>query len=165
MRFPIQWINDDWPHFGFCSIPALGTGISSPQKVFEVWSEEFAGYYDFGGCYVLTMHPFVIGRPSRIRLLDRLIQYIKSFDGVWWATLEQIARTRAVDGAGSLSPARRLLIRPSVRRLMSLPPGDEDAQTSVSKHPRRLPGAGERDLADLYPLISAAEHQRAGHRR
>jgi hypothetical protein len=33
----------------------------------------------------------VIGRPSRIRLLDRLIQFMKGFDGVWFATLEQIA--------------------------------------------------------------------------
>ena len=91
VEIPIQWINDDWPHFGFCSIPALGFGISSPQKVFEVWSEEFASYDDVGGCYVLTMHPFVIGRPSRIRLLDRLIESMKGFEGVWWATLEQVA--------------------------------------------------------------------------
>jgi peptidoglycan/xylan/chitin deacetylase (PgdA/CDA1 family) len=91
LEIPVQWINDDWPHFGFCSVPPLGNGISSPQKVFEVWSEEFAGYYEYGGCYVLTLHPFVSGRPSRIRLLDRLIEYIKGFDGVWWATLRQIA--------------------------------------------------------------------------
>ena len=91
LEIPIQWMNDDWAYFGFSSIPALGNGIASPQAVFEVWSEEFAGYYDVGGCYVLTMHPFVIGRPSRIRLLDRLIEYMKDFDGVWFATLEQIA--------------------------------------------------------------------------
>jgi hypothetical protein len=37
------------------------------------------------------MHPFVSGRPSRVLLLERMIEYINSFDGVWWATLEQIA--------------------------------------------------------------------------
>ena len=104
VEIPVQWINDDWPHFGFCSIPALGTGISSPQKVFEVWSEEFAGYYDFGGCYVLTMHPFVIGRPSRIRLLDRLVEYIKGYEGVWWATLEQVAEHARASGAARVRP-------------------------------------------------------------
>lgn len=91
IEVPVQWINDDWPHFGFSSIPALGFGISSPQKVFETWSEEFAGYHEYGGCYVLTMHPFVIGRPSRMRLLDRMIRFINGFEGVWWATLEQVA--------------------------------------------------------------------------
>ena len=104
VEIPVQWMNDDWPHFGFSSIPALGTGISSPQKVFEVWSEEFAGYHDFGGCFVLTMHPFVTGRPSRIRLLDRLIQYIKGYEGVWWATLEQVADHTLASGAARLRP-------------------------------------------------------------
>lgn len=111
VEIPIQWINDDWPHFGFCSIPALGTGISSPQKVFEVWSEEFAGYYDFGGCYVLTMHPFVIGRPSRIRLLNRLIEYINGFEGVWWATLEQIAEHVLASNAAKLRPFADLTVK------------------------------------------------------
>ncbi len=104
LEIPIQWMNDDWAYFGFCSIPALGNGISSPQAAYEVWSEEFAGYYDFGGCYVLTMHPFVIGRPSRIRLLNRLIEYMKTFDGVWFATLEQIAEHALATGAPVYRP-------------------------------------------------------------
>jgi peptidoglycan/xylan/chitin deacetylase (PgdA/CDA1 family) len=98
LEIPVQWINDDWPHFGFSSIPPLGFGISSQEKVFEIWSEEFAGYHEYGGCYVLTMHPFVIGRPSRIRLLNRMIEYINGFEGVWWATLEQVAdHVKALD--------------------------------------------------------------------
>ena len=110
LEIPIQWMNDDWAYFGFSSIPALGNGISSPQTVFESWSEEFAGYYDFGGCYVLTMHPFVIGRPSRIRLLDRLIQFMKGFDGVWFATLEQIAEHAVSTGAARYRPHADLAI-------------------------------------------------------
>jgi peptidoglycan/xylan/chitin deacetylase (PgdA/CDA1 family) len=104
VEIPIQWINDDWPHFGFCSVPPLGTGISSTQKVFDVWSEEFAGYYEYGGCYVLTMHPFVSGRPSRIRLLERLIEFINGYDGVWWATLEQVADHTIASGSAILRP-------------------------------------------------------------
>lgn len=86
LELPIQWILDDFPHFSMDH-----GGISSPEKVFEVWSTEFAGYHRFNGCYVLTMHPFVSGRPSRILLLERTIEYINQFDGVWWATLEEIA--------------------------------------------------------------------------
>jgi peptidoglycan/xylan/chitin deacetylase (PgdA/CDA1 family) len=111
IEIPIQWINDDWPHFGFSSVPALGTGIGSPQKVFEVWSEEFAGYHQFGGCYVLTMHPFVIGRPSRIRLLDRLINYMKEYDGVWFAALEQIARHVEATNAAIYRPYTDMTVR------------------------------------------------------
>jgi peptidoglycan-N-acetylglucosamine deacetylase len=34
----------------------------------------------FGGIYIMTMHPFVTGRPSRIILLERLIDYMRSFE-------------------------------------------------------------------------------------
>ena len=86
IELPVQWILDDYPHFS-----VNHGGISSPQKVFDVWSTEFAGYHRFNGCFVLTMHPFVSGRPSRIALLEQMLQYISGFDGVWWATLEEIA--------------------------------------------------------------------------
>lgn len=86
VELPVQWILDDFPHFSMNH-----GGISSPEKVFEVWASEFAGYHRYNGCYVLTMHPFVTGRPSRVLLLERLINYINGFEGVWWATLEEIA--------------------------------------------------------------------------
>jgi peptidoglycan/xylan/chitin deacetylase (PgdA/CDA1 family) len=86
LELPIQWILDDYPHYNMNT-----GGISSPEKVFEVWSSEFQGYHRYNGVFILTMHPFVSGRPSRVLLLERMIEYINSFDGVWWATLEQIA--------------------------------------------------------------------------
>lgn len=97
LELPVQWILDDYPHFS-----VNHGGISSPQKVFDVWSTEFAGYHRFNGCFVLTMHPFVIGRPSRIALLERMIEYINQFDGVWWATLEEIATYCASAGMGDI---------------------------------------------------------------
>ena len=40
---------------------------------------------------LLTQHPHVGGRRSRIVQLDRLITYIKSKREVWFATMEQVA--------------------------------------------------------------------------
>lgn len=91
----MQWILDDYPYFA-----GVGGVIQSPGQVFETWSAVFAGYHRFNGCFVLTMHPFVIGRPSRIALLERMIDYINGFDGVWWATLGEIADFCIVIGAG-----------------------------------------------------------------
>jgi len=97
LELPVQWILDDYPQYSMTS-----GGISSPEKVFEVWSTEFEGYYRFNGCYVLTMHPFVSGRPSRILLLERMIRYINQYENVWWATLEEIAAYCLENGLGEV---------------------------------------------------------------
>ena len=104
LELPVHWTNDDWVHFGFCSSPQLGNGISSPMEVYDIWSEEFLGYRQFGGCFVLTLHPFVIGRPSRMRLLDRMMRLMKSTEGVWIATLGQIADHMLETGSGRFHP-------------------------------------------------------------
>ena len=41
--------------------------------------------------FMLTMHPMVSGHRSRIAYLDKLIAYMKSKPGVWFATGQQIA--------------------------------------------------------------------------
>ena len=38
------------------------------------------------------MHPHYMGHRSRAAALDRLISYMKSKPGVWFATHEQVAR-------------------------------------------------------------------------
>ncbi len=49
--------------------------------------------YEEGGdvCYVLTMHPKIIGRPHRMRMLERTILHILEHDGVWFAQMQEIA--------------------------------------------------------------------------
>ncbi len=37
------------------------------------------------------LHPHVIGQPYRIRALGEFLAYVKSFDGVWFPTREEIA--------------------------------------------------------------------------
>jgi peptidoglycan/xylan/chitin deacetylase (PgdA/CDA1 family) len=59
---------------------------------------------------VLTMHPFVTGRPSRIRLLDRLIRFMNEHDDVWFATLGQIADRALASGAAIYRPNADLKI-------------------------------------------------------
>jgi peptidoglycan-N-acetylglucosamine deacetylase len=38
------------------------------------------------------MHPQLIGRPSRIRMLGELIAYMRTFPGVWFATAGEVSR-------------------------------------------------------------------------
>ena len=61
------------------------SGLATPAQVLEIWKEEFEGSYRAGGCFLLVVHPFCIGRHPRIAMLDELIGYMKSFPNVWFA--------------------------------------------------------------------------------
>ncbi|HTM32521.1 MAG TPA: polysaccharide deacetylase [Vicinamibacterales bacterium] len=87
IELPIERILDDFPYFGGNtdgSNPSLG-------DVYEVFQSEFDVAYQEGGLYLLTMHPHLTGHRSRTAMLERLITYMKSKPGVWFATHEQIA--------------------------------------------------------------------------
>jgi hypothetical protein len=45
-----------------------------------------------GGCFVLTNHPFISGRPSRAVALEELIRRAKAIDGLWIASAKEIAQ-------------------------------------------------------------------------
>ena len=93
VELPIRWMLDDWVHFGFNMFPSLSyqSGISSQEKVFEIWSAEFEAVYEEGLYFMLTMHPQIMGVPSRSKMLERLIQLMKSKGDVWIATPKEIA--------------------------------------------------------------------------
>jgi hypothetical protein len=38
----------------------------------------------------IALHPYIIGAPSRIAILDEALAYITSHDGVWKATGSEI---------------------------------------------------------------------------
>jgi len=88
VELPIERILDDAPYFGG------GANGSDPslETVFEVFKSEFDVAHEERGLFLLTMHPHIMGHRSRVALLDRLIQHMKSKPGVWFATHEQVAR-------------------------------------------------------------------------
>ncbi len=92
VEIPVHWELDDAPYFNYS--PALGARnpMASPEQVYQVWSSGFSGAYDYGRAFVLTMHPYVIGRPGRLRMLERLIRYMRDFPGVEFMRLDDAAR-------------------------------------------------------------------------
>ena len=44
-----------------------------------------------GGCWVLTNHPFLSGRPARAQQLDELMAHVVACADVWTASLEEVA--------------------------------------------------------------------------
>ncbi len=71
VEVPISWILDDAPHFWF-------DGAS--------WAKTVSG----GAC-VFTMHPQIIGRPSRLAFLDQFLSFVTGHSDVWVTTTAQIA--------------------------------------------------------------------------
>jgi peptidoglycan/xylan/chitin deacetylase (PgdA/CDA1 family) len=94
IELPFHWVLDDAPFFQFGQIGRAGVNrpIQPASHVLEIWKEEFAGIYERGGLYDLVMHPQLIGRPSRIRMLGDLIAYVRSFPGVWFVQAGEVAR-------------------------------------------------------------------------
>ena len=101
VEIPIQWALDDWEQY--CFLPGIsGEGlIESPTKAEEIWTLELDALREAGGCFVLTNHPFLTGRPSRAAVLDRVISRALEHGDVWVASMRQIAEH--VRGLG-LSP-------------------------------------------------------------
>jgi len=110
VEVPSAWELCDASHFMFAYFPSYRSGLAAPSKVAEIWREDFAGAYEEGGdiCYVLTMHPEIIGRHHRMRMLRSVIDYILEHDGVWFATMAEIAddfRARAALRSAGTAPA------------------------------------------------------------
>lgn len=90
VELPVSWELDDAPYFLFSFFPYM-SGLATPSQVLEIWKAEFDGSYRAGGCFLLVVHPFCIGRHPRIAMLDELITYIKSFGDVWFGTHLEVA--------------------------------------------------------------------------
>jgi peptidoglycan/xylan/chitin deacetylase (PgdA/CDA1 family) len=91
VELPVEWILDDYPYFWMDRASTVRPTMT-PEEVFSIWRAEFDVAYEERGLFILTLHPHVIGHRARIAMLDRLVAYMKSKPGVWFATHEQIAR-------------------------------------------------------------------------
>ncbi len=97
VEIPCQWMLEDWEQFAFNADPAWGVIPENCAKVYDLWWQEFEAMRHFGGCFVLTMHPWLMGRPSRVRLLERLIRDMRALGNVWFARGKEIAEYYAAN--------------------------------------------------------------------
>jgi peptidoglycan/xylan/chitin deacetylase (PgdA/CDA1 family) len=91
VEIPGQWLLEDWEQFAFNADPAWGFIPENCSKVFDLWWREFEAMHDFGCCFVLTLHPWLSGRPSRVRLLEEIVRAMQAKGGVWFARGREIA--------------------------------------------------------------------------
>lgn len=72
VELPVHWNLDDAAHFWF-SGDTWEKKISTNSEAEEIFLDEADGIAAMGGCCVYTFHPQIIGRPGRLKLLERLI--------------------------------------------------------------------------------------------
>jgi peptidoglycan/xylan/chitin deacetylase (PgdA/CDA1 family) len=90
IELPVSWVLDDAPYFWFDE-DSWNKTIHSAASVRAIWQEEFEAAYDSDGYLNLTMHPQIIGRPARLRMLDEFIGWMRGHDGVWMTTGSAVA--------------------------------------------------------------------------
>lgn len=90
VELPVQWLLDDAAHFWFSNSDWSNT-IATTNHVRAIWEEEFLGMRRYGGTCVFTMHPQIIGRPSRLQFLDAFVGFVLGHDDVRVRTCAEIA--------------------------------------------------------------------------
>ena len=108
VELPVHWSFDDWEQYGFFIDPPLGDSLEPPSKLLEIWTDEMEAFREEGCLQILTMHPFLSGRPARSRSIGKLVRFARELGGVWFASAEEVAQH-----------ARSVLDDASARRLRS----------------------------------------------
>ncbi len=102
---PVQWIMDDAPLFRH--VYGATNAIADPGRVLQMWSKEFVAMHRENGCFVLTGHPFISGRASRVALIEDLVASMRRQRGVWFTTCEEVARWHDEHGRAGSAPSPR----------------------------------------------------------
>ena len=107
VELPIHWALDDYPYFVFA--PTDGRRLqAAPKHVESTWRDAFDEIHRRGGVFTLTMHPYIIGRPGRLAMLERLIRYMQSKSRVRFARAVDVCDEFAAEWASARPSARRV---------------------------------------------------------
>lgn len=105
VELPSYWGLDDWPPYVHMSDIDFMMPIKAPSDAIVAFRDEFDAAWEYGGLWVGVWHPFVTGRLSRLRAVERLLKYMLEKGDVWIAPMEEIAaHVRSVADSGIYSP-------------------------------------------------------------
>jgi peptidoglycan-N-acetylglucosamine deacetylase len=101
VEIPVHWSLDDAPFFSFN--PSVGRTelMASPPQVYDTWWSAFDEIYARGRAFVLTVHPWIIGRAGRLAMLGRLLDAIAEREHVEFARAVDVARRFAAEAASA----------------------------------------------------------------
>jgi peptidoglycan/xylan/chitin deacetylase (PgdA/CDA1 family) len=95
VELPLHVELEDAPYFAFNlapAVPASQARIASYDEVLRNWQQDFQGFQRYGLCYVMRLHPEILGTLGRSGLLDEWLGWLKDQAGVWFATCDEVAQ-------------------------------------------------------------------------
>ncbi len=105
---------DDWEQYAFLPDPQIGQLIRPASVVASTWRAELDAMRRYGCLFMLTCHPFLSGRPSRVEALRTLLEYMVSTADVRVMTAEDVARRAHGDRGVEQRTLRPVSIDPAV---------------------------------------------------
>lgn len=104
LEVPVTWALDDWERYAFWPEVTGDGRIDRPSVVAESWFEEVEGLGAVGGTAVITMHPFLSGRPARAGALARLVERVRAETNV---TVMSLGEVWQLQDRGLARPAKQ----------------------------------------------------------
>jgi peptidoglycan/xylan/chitin deacetylase (PgdA/CDA1 family) len=114
VELPVHWSLDDWEQYAFLPQPAIGNRVEPPSKVIDMWTAELDAMRRHHCLFLLTCHPFLSGRPSRIEGLRRLIERGLEFGDVEFCSAGEVARRAAQDATLDEQELVPVVVDPSI---------------------------------------------------
>ncbi len=113
-ELPPHWSLDDYSQYAFMWDPQIGHNVESPRKAIEVWTLELEAMRDYGCLLQLTFHPFLSGRPARVKALGGFIEHVLSLGDVEILTCDEIARRALKDPAITRREHKPVVVDPAI---------------------------------------------------
>lgn len=89
IELPVCFAFNDTSYFAYTF--GLGKPFLTPREVESVYRDEFDAMFREKKYCMYMLHPQIIGRASRLDMLERTVEYMRSKSGVWFATALEVA--------------------------------------------------------------------------
>jgi peptidoglycan/xylan/chitin deacetylase (PgdA/CDA1 family) len=115
VELPPHWSLDDWNQYMYLPDPRSGPGtVHPPGRALELWRAELDGMRRHGCLFVLTMHPFLTGRPGRVEALRALIEHALECGDVEFVSCRDAAERAREDPELPTRPIRTVDVDPEL---------------------------------------------------
>lgn len=106
VEVPVDWATDDAPYYRYVGGDPRPPTPTGPIR--DAWAAEIAAAKRYGTLCMLTVHPWLSGRPARVAVLEELLAPVVADPEVCVPTVRELAEHHRAAGGGRTVPLERL---------------------------------------------------------